>query len=274
MLRPVEWVVRLVLIGGTFAYFGAGSLALSYVVLPLALRGLAPGAARVGRAHAIVARGFRQFHTIMRALRLLDYDPREASVPLPDGACVVISNHPTLVDVTAVTAALGSACTVVRTDLFENVFLGRILRECWHIDGGDGASMSGAAVIQGALDRLAAGFRVLVFPEGTRSPPGGVRRLRRGAFEIACRANVPVVLLFVTCTPPTLMKGVPWYALPKRLARMRITALDVLRPEDFGGDARRLARHAQAMYRARIEAWRAAHPDDVPAAAPPPDEDA
>ncbi len=74
---------------------------------------------------------------------------------------------------TATCAVVGSACTVVRGDLFGNPFIGRILRAAWHIDAGDGASMAGAAVVQGALDRLAAGLRVLIFPEGTRSPAGG-----------------------------------------------------------------------------------------------------
>lgn len=270
MLRPLEWIVRLVLIGAMFVYFGLGALLLSYVILPLARRGVVDERERVRRAHSVIARGFRQFHALMRALRLIRYDPRDVSLALPEGPCVVVSNHPTLVDVTALSAALGSACTVVKSELFANAFVGRILSACWHIDAGEGGAMSGAAVIQGAIDRLSAGFRVLIFPEGTRSPPGGVRRFRRGAFEVACRAGVPVALTFITCTPPTLMKGVPWYALPKRLARMEITALAVLRPEEFEGDAKRMTKAAQEMYRARVEAWRAANPDDVPA--PPSDE--
>jgi 1-acyl-sn-glycerol-3-phosphate acyltransferase len=272
MLRPFEWVVRLVLIGAMFVYFGVGSLVLSYALLPLVRRGVTDERERVRRAQGLIARGYAQFHAIMKALRLMRYDPREVSLDLPDGPCVVVANHPTLVDVTALGAALGGACTVVRGDLFANPFVGRILRACWHIDAGEGGAMSGAAVIQGALDRLEAGFRVLIFPEGTRSPPGGVRRFRRGAFEVACRADVPVVLVFITCTPPTLMKGVPWYALPKRLVRHAVEPMAVLRPADHGRDARRLTKAVQAMYRARIEAWRAAHPDDVPPQ--PPSDDA
>ncbi|MFO0644641.1 MAG: lysophospholipid acyltransferase family protein [Polyangiales bacterium] len=266
MLRPLEWIVRLVLIGAMFVYFGVGSLVLSYALLPLARRGVTDERERVRRAQSLISRGFKQFHALMHHLRLMRYDPREVSLSLPEGPCVVVANHPTLVDVTALGAALGGACTVVRSDLFENPFVGRILRACWHIDAGEGAAMSGAAVIQGAIERIEAGFRVLIFPEGTRSPPGGVRRFRRGAFEVACRAGVPVALVLVTCTPPTLMKGVPWYALPKRLVRLAVEPIATLRPEDFDGDARRLAKAAQEMYRARLDAWRAAHPEDVPAA--------
>ena len=264
MTRLVTSFLRLIGAGVMFVYFGVGSLLLSYVLLPWSRRGATTEAERVRRAHALITRGFAQFHAIMRAFRLLEYDPRAVRVALPDGPCVLVCNHPTLIDVTATCAAIGSCCTVVRGDLFGNVFLGRILRSAWHIDAGDGASMAGAAVVQGGLDRLAAGFRVLIFPEGTRSPAGWIRRFRRGAFEIACRADVPLVPLFLACTPPALAKGLPWYAQPKRLVFYAIEPLGVFRPSDFGGDARRLARHVQAMYRARVEAWRAANPEDVP----------
>ena len=269
MLRSLTHFLRLLGAAFMFAFFGAGSLALSYVLLPLGARGVADPAERARRAHRTIARGFTLFHDIMRALGLLRYDPRDVSLDLPDGPCVLISNHPTLVDVTATCAVVGSACTVVRGDLFDNPFIGRILRAAWHIDAGDGASMAGAAVVQGALDRLAAGLNVLIFPEGTRSPAGGLRRFRRGAFEIACRADVPLVMAFITCTPPALMKGLPWYAQPKRPVRLEVASLGTLRPADFDRDARRLARHAQELYRARVDAWRAAHPEDAPPAPEP-----
>ena len=49
------------------------------------------------------------------------------------------------------------------------------------------------------------GLDVLIFPEGTRSPFGsGLQPFHRGAFEVAARANVPVVLLKLTCSPPAL----------------------------------------------------------------------
>ncbi len=267
MLRPLEWIARLLLTGLMFVYFGVGSVLLSWVILPLRRMGAADDAERVRRTHAVVAAGYDQFHALMRWFRLLHFEPRKVNIPLPDGPCVIVANHPTLVDVTALSTVCRSHCTVVKSSLFRTFVVGPLLRYSWHIDAGEGDSMSGAAVIQGALERLAAGFNVMIFPEGTRSPPGSLRRFRRGAFEIACRAGVPVVPVFITCDPPTLMKGVPWYALPKRLARMEMEPMEVLRPEDFDKDAKRLAHHLQTIYRARIEAWRAARPDQLAPAA-------
>lgn len=43
------------------------------------------------------------------------------------------------------------------------------------------------------LDRLENGISVLVFPEGTRTPPGQVGNYARGGTSIACAAKVPVL---------------------------------------------------------------------------------
>jgi len=47
--------------------------------------------------------------------------------------------------------------------------------------------------LDAAARRIRAGTSVVVFPEGTRSPDGSVRRFKRGSFGLAIDAGVPVV---------------------------------------------------------------------------------
>jgi 1-acyl-sn-glycerol-3-phosphate acyltransferase len=251
--RSVIGVVKVASAAAMFAYFGAGGAALSWAVLPWLTRGMSPPRAR-RRARAVVARGFVQFHAMMRALRLMSLDPRAVTVPAVHGPCVIVANHPTLVDTPAAGAVFPDACFLVRQDFYRSALFGPLLRACGHIDAGERGTMAGAAVVQSALDRLAEGASVLVFPEGTRSPPGGVRRFRRGAFEIACRADVPVVAMRFACDPPMLTNALPWHALPDRMARYTLEPLAVLHPRDFGGDAQTLARHVQELYRSSFAA--------------------
>jgi 1-acyl-sn-glycerol-3-phosphate acyltransferase len=44
-----------------------------------------------------------------------------------------------------------------------------------------------------AVRRIRGGTSVVLFPEGTRSPDGAVRRFKRGSFSLAIEAGVPVV---------------------------------------------------------------------------------
>lgn len=259
MPRAVKAFALATATGACFVFFGLGSFVLSWFILPLIsfLSRHRPPVERIHRCQDIVGHGYRLHIASMRIPRLIDFEPRKASLDLPAGPCVVIANHPTLIDVTAVMSVHPRICCVAKTRLFGNVLLGRLLRYCRHIEGGDVGSMEGAIVVQKALERLEQGHSVLVFPEGTRSPAHGLRRFNPGVFEIALRASVPIVPLLITCDPPTLTKGLPWYALPKRTAKFRITQLPTYEPGSIGRDSKTLAGHFQALYRGRLDAWRA-----------------
>lgn len=240
--------------GAMFGYFAAGGALMSWVVLPLATRGLAREEAQ-RRARSLCAKGFASFHALTRALDFFDFDPASAGLEGGPSPCVYVANHPTLIDTPALGAALPQVCFVARRDFYRSRLFGPLLRACGHIDAGEGATLAGAAVVREALDRLEGGTSLLIFPEGSRSPPGGLRRMRRGAFEIACRAGVPVVPLFIACDPPVLHHAAPWYHLPPTAVRYAVEAMAPVDSREFNGDSRALARRVEAMYRQRLVAW-------------------
>jgi 1-acyl-sn-glycerol-3-phosphate acyltransferase len=57
---------------------------------------------------------------------------------------------------------------------------------------------------------LAAGWSLLVYPEGTRSADGWVGQLRHGASHLACAAGVPVVPVAVRGTYAAMPRGRSW----------------------------------------------------------------
>ncbi len=249
VVAALRWALNVALSACMFVYFGVGGLVLSWVVLPLASLGVRDPDAKVRRSHAIIARGYDSFHAVMRWSRQLEFDPRACDVRLPSGPCVVIANHPTLVDTTAVMTLLRSGCLIVKSSVFRSPLLRGLHRHAANIEAVEDGPAGGEAVIEAALQRLARGFPVLIFPEGTRSPVGGLRRFRRGAFEIAERAGVPLVPLFITCTPPRMTRDFPWWKQPRRLARLRVTALPPVDPAAEGlRGSLAIARHVQGLY--------------------------
>lgn len=246
--------LRALLKGSAFAFFWGGGALMSSAVLPVVA--LLPGSedARRRRVQRLVQGGFVAFHDYMRATGLIRYDPRETRIDLPDGPCVVIANHPTLIDVTAIMSARGELSCVVKEEHFDGPFIGRLLKLAGHIDGGDGTPLASGAVVHQALERLAAGQPVLIFPEGTRSPALGLGAFHRGAFEIARRSGAPIVPLLVLVSPPTLMKGEPWYELPRETVRLEVRPFDGLEEGDLEGPSRAVAARVEARYRAALEA--------------------
>jgi 1-acyl-sn-glycerol-3-phosphate acyltransferase len=163
---------------------------------------------------------------------------------------VLVANHPTLVDVTAIGATVPDATIIAKSSMFRNPFIGPVLRYCDHIAVTHDGPFSGAEVVDEAVARLEAGIPVLIFPEGTRSPAHSLGRFRAGAFVIAARAGVPVIPLLVRCDPPTLMRGRPWYDIPDRPPVMTIRQLPAV--EARGRRPVLLARELEDAYRQQV----------------------
>jgi 1-acyl-sn-glycerol-3-phosphate acyltransferase len=232
MRRTLDRIWRVLFTGSAFLGFFSLAVLLSYLVLPLVAVATRDRVLRARRCRKVVATVWIYFHDYMRITRLLRYDarPHRERVSVPGGPHVIVANHPTLVDVTALLSTLPDGVVVVKRALMRSPLVGPILRFCRHIDAGDGGAFAGVAVYEQAMQHLREGTPVLLFPEGTRSPERGLGEFRLGAFQIACRAGVPLVQLLLRCEPPTLMRGQAWYEIPERTAELSLAQLPIIEP--------------------------------------------
>jgi len=250
-VRRLWLLIRVGLAGLAFLGFWVGGALLVLLAFPASrLRHLrATPRQRAISCQRWVQRAFTLLHDWMRWCGLLHFQPRTADATTPGPRFVMVANHPTLVDVAALTAVYGRLSCAAKSILFRTPVVGQILRGCAYLDGGNGGAFAGGSVIAQALERLQDDMPVLVFPEGTRSPLDGLHPFKRGAFEIACRADVPLFPLLIRCDPPALGKGRPWYDIPSSTAFLTVTPLPEMNPRDFDRDAARMAAHCEAMYR-------------------------
>jgi 1-acyl-sn-glycerol-3-phosphate acyltransferase len=250
-------LARVGLAGLAFVGFGLGAVLLTWIVLPLtrARHRRAPTFERAAACQRWVQRSFVMLFDYMRACGLLRFDPRGVDARTPGPRFVLVANHPTLVDVAALSAVFGRMTCIAKTPIFRAPVVGALVRACAYLDGGGGDAFAGAGVVGQALERLAADMPVAVFPEGTRSPAGaGLHPFKRGAFEIACRARVPLLPVVIRCAPAALGKGRAWYDIPSETAVFTVTPLPAMHPDEFGGDAARMASAAEAMFRRELTA--------------------
>ena len=226
-MRKLLRLLQIAGVGFSFLYFWTGGFLIANVYVPwLQLWEKDPKKVR-NRVQAIIKASFRQFCDLLRGLHLIDVDPRRYATDTPNGSYVLIANHPTLIDVIALIAAYDRLCVVVKRSLIQGVNVGRMLRAAGYIDGGgsDG-SVKASGVLEEAIDRLKDGYGVLIFPEGTRSPPNEMHPFMRSPFEMAARSGAPLLPVFIDCRPPALMKGVPWYRFPNAFVDYQLKALD------------------------------------------------
>lgn len=231
--------------------------------LAFATLALIPNRDPIGRAHRLqdIMRGaFSLMHHWLRWVRVIDCDPRQLHGVIPEGPCVVVANHPMLDDVTTIMGAVPSLCTAVNRRTFHRWWLRPLLEQAGQFSGGVHNPLGSATVLDSAAERLGRGFRVLVFPEGGRSPRGQLRRFARGAFEIACRVGVPIVPVLIEADPLWLTRGDSLFLPPADLPKKRLSVLETLEPADFAGDSRRMRDYAEAMYSRALGAPVAALP--------------
>jgi 1-acyl-sn-glycerol-3-phosphate acyltransferase len=241
--------LRVLLTGSAFLLFGLGACVLSWIVVPwICLRSGRDPAWRVHRCRAAISGALRLHVAYMRSCRLIDCDPRGIAARLPTGPFVLVANHPSLIDAVLILASHPSICCVAKGDLFRSPVIGRLLRSAAHIDAGDGLAGAGATVARGAIDRLRGGDPVLVFPEGTRSPARGLGRFKLGAFQIAEWAQVPLVPVLICASPPTLMRGIPWYTVPEVAVRFDLSVMPASEPAPHGEDVQRLCSDTHDLF--------------------------
>ena len=249
VLKKLRRAVRVSCVVSSFVWFWSGSVLLAWTVLPLIALVVRDERTRLRACQRVVAASFRLFHGYMRALDLVDVAILGPIPPrAPNGPVVLVANHTTLVDVTAILSRFPNVCCLAKAFYADNPFFGRLLRLAGFIHAGSDLASKSAA-LKHAVRRLELGFDVLVFPEGTRSPPGGLLPFHRGAFEIACRAKVPIVPLLLRCEPSALTRDRAFWNQPDQVAILKIEPQGIVDPAEAAYRSADLQTRVERSYR-------------------------
>jgi 1-acyl-sn-glycerol-3-phosphate acyltransferase len=146
---------------------------------------------------------------------------------LPEGSCIVVSNHASYLDGIVMKAALPPRFSfVIKREASSTPILGFLLRRIGsefvdrHNAGGRHRDASRL------LRKAGRGHSLVFFPEGTFDGTPGLKRFLAGAFVAAARAELPVV--------PAVIHGarraLPNRAVIVRRGRIRVEILEPLPP--------------------------------------------
>ena len=178
-------------------------------------------------------RAFVLLFDYIRMWGLLHFNPREVDASIPGQRYVMVANHPTLVDIAALSAVFGRIVCVAKPLLFRTPFLGH----------GAPVSTSRAARWRAwrsprssarAMDRLAQSITVAVLP------PGDALARRRPAAVPArgVRDRLPRERPGGAGSHP-LRTGIPRNSVVRYSTANGILHVTRLRARAFGGDAAR-----------------------------------
>jgi 1-acyl-sn-glycerol-3-phosphate acyltransferase len=253
-LKHLDYPWRLAATGFCFAFLFAGGALLAMTAFPVIALISGLEAVRRQRVQYLIHLMFRLYIRMLVLLSLIDLEIEDAA-KLRDGTGrLVIANHPTLLDVVLLMALAPRVQCIVKKELWENRYLGSVVRAAGYIRN----DLDPEALLAACEMAMAEGNSLIVFPEGTRSQPGQSLRFRRGFANIATLLKTDILLVTITCDPCTLTKGEAWWTIPPVRPRFRVAVgecLDVasmLDSEYRSVAARKLVRFIEGYYAERL----------------------
>lgn len=226
MLQQLSMGWRVIGTGLSFVIFGLGGVILPIIAVPLLIITTRDIVARERRAQKVIHHSFRMFVEIMRIIGILTYQIE--GVEKLKTAKLILANHPTLLDIVFLISIVPNANCVVKGSLARNLFTRGPIKTAGYIINDDASD-----IITDAANAVEKGQALIIFPEGTRTTPSEPLNLKRGASNIAVRANADITPVVIDCTPLALTKQLPWHKVPIRKMHFTIQVREVIKVEPF-----------------------------------------
>jgi 1-acyl-sn-glycerol-3-phosphate acyltransferase len=228
ILRKLNWLQRLIATAVSFTMFGLGGICLSLFYFPIVLLFIRKPVQRKKAIRGSISASFRFFINFMSITGIIKLSKKNIEILKTENSCMLICNHPTLVDVVAIIAYTPNASCVVKESLFRNFFVRGAVRAADYIPNVDPVIL-----LEKCRDSIEKGDVLIIFPEGTRSIPGEKLNFQRGAAHIALNLNCPVRCVQITTSPSILSKGLAWYNIPNSRSNFDLEVKGKLYPSEI-----------------------------------------
>lgn len=223
LARKANYLWRLFWTGLSFLLFGAG--AFLHALFVFACRFFVRNKEkRFALQQRVLGRLLNLFRSFIQLGGLVSIRVEGLERIVAGKSYLILVNHPTLIDALILLTIFPEALCIVKSEVGTHWMYRTVCDELGFLILGDSTRL-----IESAVDALAAGRSVLLFPEGTRSPSNALRPFERGAATIFLRSlvssgpDVEILPITISCSPPTLARGQRWYEIPDRHIDFRVT---------------------------------------------------
>jgi len=146
---------------------------------------------------------------------------------------VVISNHQSLLDILLMNCLLYRYKWISKIENMKMPVIGWYLRMADYITVDRGKDESKTLMLESSLNCLNRKISIMIFPEGTRSLNKDLGFFKRGAFQLALEAGVPILPVLIDGSGSVLPKNGLIFG---NKYKIRIRVLDPVLPSEFGTD--------------------------------------
>jgi 1-acyl-sn-glycerol-3-phosphate acyltransferase len=150
---------------------------------------------------------------------------------------IFLSNHQSFLDIPILTVSIPFMARFIYRDSLHKVpFFGSSLKKSPHISINKEDIKKAMLSLEKAAFEIQNGKSVLIFPEGTRTSNGKISNFKRGGFQLAVKATVPLIPVAISGSFNSMPKGT-WLIKPQKVfvifGKPRIVKKDMTRAEEF-----------------------------------------
>ena len=146
---------------------------------------------------------------------------------------VIISNHQSLLDILLINSLRYKFKWISKIENFNIPVIGLYLKMADYIIVDRQNEESKIEMLAKSYNFLKKGISIMIFPEGTRSLNNEIGFFKRGAFQLALQADVPILPVLIDGTGGILPKHGLIFSSGHHI---RIRVLDPINPATFGTD--------------------------------------
>ncbi|MEF1310296.1 lysophospholipid acyltransferase family protein [Vibrio mytili] len=212
---------RVLATGCCFVLFGLGGLLLSFIIIPILRFFVSNPTEREYKVQKTIQFAFNTFCKLMKFSRVMDYEIIGADILRRDRNCLIVANHPSLIDYVLIASQLPSCDCLVKSAIWSNPFMKQIVKAAGYIP-----NETPDDLISLCEKRFNAGNVLLIFPEGTRTTPGVESKIQRGAAQIAVRTKRDIRIIHISVSPNFLTKQTKWYQVPSEKPFFQVEVKD------------------------------------------------
>ena len=182
-----------------FSYFVAGCILL--IIIGLLLRLIPFGKERTKYVyHVILSKFTWSLMYIMNNVKKKIINPLKEDFSKP---AIIICNHQSFLDILSVVMLTPKLILFTNRWVWNSPVFGPVVRMADYYPVAQGAQPG----IELLKERVQQGYSIMVFPEGTRSVNGTIKRFHKGAFYLAENLNIDVLPIVLHGTGYTMSKG-------------------------------------------------------------------
>lgn len=174
----------------SFAYYGLGGFFLSVTGWFLVTFFPAPKKKKVQAFHAVMSKFMHSVFWTYPAIgrKIVNHHKEDFQKP-----AIIIANHTSFLDILAVGMLSPKIIFLVSDWVYHSPFFGRGVRLAGFYPVSNGIDNG----VEHLREKVAQGFSLMVFPEGTRSVDNSVKRFHKGAFYLAEEFGLDIIPIVI-----------------------------------------------------------------------------